>query len=273
MALILHFIRHGRAEHVDSVCIGHTDRPLADAGLNEIEALARRLDTHDLPCISSDLMRAHDSAERLTTGAVTLDSHLREMNFAEWDGRSWADLEVADGAQLNEWMSDWTTIRAPGRESFAGVIARVRSWLGDLPRDAGTAAGHRTCRQYPRGGGGAARTAAVKGVRASGRSRTRHHLFNRVARRNTVGMEFPRFLIVVSALGAFAGTSVAQPITVRDGADLAVTVGAPVRRVASLVSSSVDIMIALGAAGRIVARTRYDTSSVVARAADVGVDR
>ena len=83
-------------------------------------------------------------------------------------------------------------------------------------------------------------------------------------------MEFPRFLIVVSALGALAGTSVAQPITVRDGADLAVTVKAPVRRVASLVSSSIDIMIVLGAADRIVARTRYDTSSVVAHAADIG---
>lgn len=135
MALILHFIRHGRAEDVDGLCIGHTDRPLAEAGLTEIEALARRLDTHDLPCISSDLARAHASAERLTSGAITLDPRLREMNFGEWDGRSWADLEVADGAQLNEWMSDWTTIRAPGGESFADVVARVQSWLDDLPRD------------------------------------------------------------------------------------------------------------------------------------------
>jgi iron complex transport system substrate-binding protein len=83
-------------------------------------------------------------------------------------------------------------------------------------------------------------------------------------------MEFPRFLIIAGALCALPATSVAQPVTVRDGAGLAVTVPAPVRRVAALVSSSVDIIVALGAAERIVARTRYDTSSAVARAADVG---
>jgi alpha-ribazole phosphatase len=135
VALTLHFIRHGRAEDVDGLCIGHTDRGLSEAGHKEIEAFARRLDVHDLPCISSDLVRARTSAERLTTGPITLDPRLREMNFGEWDGRSWADLELADGAQLNEWMADWTTIRAPGGESFDDVVVRVRSWLDELPQD------------------------------------------------------------------------------------------------------------------------------------------
>ncbi len=71
-------------------------------------------------------------------------------------------------------------------------------------------------------------------------------------------------------LAAGSTDLVAQPITVRDGTGQVVTVKAPARRVASLMSSAVDIIVALGAADRIAARTRYDTSSAVARAADVG---
>ncbi len=72
-------------------------------------------------------------------------------------------------------------------------------------------------------------------------------------------------------VSSVAGASLsAQPITVRDGAGLTVTMQAPARRVASLMSSTIDIMISLGAADRIAARTRYDTATVIAKAANVG---
>lgn len=76
--------------------------------------------------------------------------------------------------------------------------------------------------------------------------------------------------LALSWLPLLATSVVAQPISVRDGAGLTVTVKAPVRRVASLIGSTVDIIIALGAADRIAARTRYDTASAVRRAADMG---
>lgn len=75
-------------------------------------------------------------------------------------------------------------------------------------------------------------------------------------------------LVVVSVLETTPVT--AQPVTVRDGAGLPVTVKAPAMRVAALIASTVDIIIALGAADRIAARTRYDTASAVARAVNVG---
>ncbi|MBC7561975.1 MAG: ABC transporter substrate-binding protein [Gemmatimonadaceae bacterium] len=72
------------------------------------------------------------------------------------------------------------------------------------------------------------------------------------------------------AVPLLASPIVARPITVRDGAGLVVTLKAPARRVASLIGSTVDIMIALGAADRVAARTRYDTATAVRRAADMG---
>ena len=68
----------------------------------------------------------------------------------------------------------------------------------------------------------------------------------------------------------FAATLPAQAITVRDGAGLTVTIKAPAMRIASLMSSTIDIIVALGAADRVAARTRYDTASVVAKAVNVG---
>ena len=76
--------------------------------------------------------------------------------------------------------------------------------------------------------------------------------------------------VALLAVPLLASPVVAQPITVRDGAGLSVTLKAPARRVASLIGSTVDIMIALGAADRVAARTRYDTATAVRRAADMG---
>lgn len=83
-------------------------------------------------------------------------------------------------------------------------------------------------------------------------------------------MEFVRILASAVATLTLAGSLAAQQITVRDGAGLPVTVKAPVQRIASLMSSAIDIAVALGAADRIAARTRYDTASAVARATNVG---
>lgn len=83
-------------------------------------------------------------------------------------------------------------------------------------------------------------------------------------------MEFPRFSVVAALLVGVAGRMDAQQTTVRDGAGLPVSVPAPARRVASLMSSATEIIISLGAADRVVARTRYDTSGAVARAANMG---
>lgn len=83
-------------------------------------------------------------------------------------------------------------------------------------------------------------------------------------------MERLRFLSGLAAALLLTLPVIAQPISVRDGAGQTVTIAAPARRVAALIASSVDIIVALGAADRVAARTRYDTSSAVARAIDVG---
>lgn len=79
-----------------------------------------------------------------------------------------------------------------------------------------------------------------------------------------------RSIVAMSATVLLGGTLPAQAATVRDGAGLTVTVTAPATRVASLMGSAIDIIVALGAADRVAARTRYDTASAVAKAINVG---
>jgi iron complex transport system substrate-binding protein len=84
-------------------------------------------------------------------------------------------------------------------------------------------------------------------------------------------MELPKLVALVTTAILACGTGAqAQAITVRDGTGQIVTLRAPAKRVASLVASSIDILVSLGAADRVVARTRYDTASAVARAVNVG---
>jgi broad specificity phosphatase PhoE len=136
--MIVHFVRHARAEGVDGRCIGHTDVPLSAAGRDDARATGIRWDLAAggvLRCLSSDLIRAKETAALLLpSSGHTHDARLREMDFGTWDGRTWADLETTDATRLQRWMADWTTERAPDGESFADVIARVRSLIDALPR-------------------------------------------------------------------------------------------------------------------------------------------
>jgi ABC-type Fe3+-hydroxamate transport system substrate-binding protein len=79
-----------------------------------------------------------------------------------------------------------------------------------------------------------------------------------------------RSIVALTATMLLVVPSQAQRVSVRDGAGLTVTVQAPARRVASLMGSAIDIIVALGAADRVAARTRYDTATAVAKAINVG---
>lgn len=138
--MILHLVRHARSDGADNRCIGHTDLPLSRSSSDDARHTAARWQLGaiaGLQCISSDLDRACETATLLTAPDTQrqTDPRLREMNFGEWDGREWDDIERTDGAGLQSWMADWTTVRAPGGESFGDVIKRVSNLLDELPRD------------------------------------------------------------------------------------------------------------------------------------------
>lgn len=63
------------------------------------------------------------------------DARLDELDFGAWEGRAW---DAIGAAALEAWVADFAHHRPGGGESVAGMLARVRSALGDIqmPGDA-----------------------------------------------------------------------------------------------------------------------------------------
>ena len=118
--------------------IGHSDPALSSEGRAEIEALLSTVTERPARLVSSDLLRARESAAILATRwgmDLLTDTRLRELYFGEWEGRTWQDFEREDGDRLETWMRDWIGTPAPGGESFADMVERVSQWLADSQGD------------------------------------------------------------------------------------------------------------------------------------------
>lgn len=139
------FIRHGAADGTSGRCIGRTDVPLSAAGAEAIRALVAanmRLWLSQAPSrdavrvISSDLRRALDSASIIaaTLGVpLETDGRLREMDFGDWDGRLWSEIEGCDSDRLRDWMERWQTNGHPPNGEALDVFAgRADAWLAGI---------------------------------------------------------------------------------------------------------------------------------------------
>ncbi len=123
-------VRHGETTcSRDGVLAGWTDVPLTEIGVAQAEALRPLLADTDFDGVwSSDLRRAVQSA-LLARGAPVADPRLREINFGELEGKSWATLDPVNKKGIVE-FNGW---RAPGGESLDEVRARVHGFLSELP--------------------------------------------------------------------------------------------------------------------------------------------
>jgi broad specificity phosphatase PhoE len=122
----------------------HIDISVNDVGRRQASALARRLAGVTLDrAISSPLFRARETAEIVASAAasatagagglvIDADPRLREMDYGAWEGRTYAEIEAADGAYRHEWETAPDQLSCPGGESGLDVADRVRSFLGDL---------------------------------------------------------------------------------------------------------------------------------------------
>jgi len=132
-------IRHGETAWNASTRIqGHTDIPLNEHGQRQAQLLAQALAQADKidTIYSSDLQRAFATAQAmaLQTGA-SLVTHvgLRERAFGDFEGRSFAQIELELPAQAQLWRTrapDWTP--PGGGESLSVMQQRVMATVNAL---------------------------------------------------------------------------------------------------------------------------------------------
>ena len=115
--------------NVDTRIQGHLDIGLNDTGRWQAERLGLALSGEPIAAIyASDLSRAHDTAlavSRRTGVPVRAEPGLRERCFGEFEGRTFAEIELELPEQAKRWRQRDPAFTPAGGESLLVLQARV----------------------------------------------------------------------------------------------------------------------------------------------------
>jgi glucosyl-3-phosphoglycerate phosphatase len=129
MRLLL--VRHGQSEwNAGRILQGQADIPLSALGREQADALAPAI-AGLVPCraITSDLVRASETAARLGFPDARPEPRLREIDVGRWQGRAITDLLAEDAAAYEGWRAG--THRPEGGELWDEFVERTVSAVLD----------------------------------------------------------------------------------------------------------------------------------------------
>lgn len=130
----LYLVRHPPVAVPDGVCYGATDVALAPGWREGAERSIARIDAEDRACarvVASPLSRCTEPASVLGR-AVRTDPRLRELDFGDWELRSWAEI---GRPALDAWARDLLEHAPPGGEALGALDARAGEFLAGLRGD------------------------------------------------------------------------------------------------------------------------------------------
>jgi broad specificity phosphatase PhoE len=122
------FIRHAETEMAGTFC-GHSDPPINPRGREQIQELLNALSKEQVGIVyTSDLQRAVSTAsalaERFGVSQIATPN-LREIDFGDWEGLTWQEIEIGDPAYARRWTEAYPNLPAPAGESFIAFQTRV----------------------------------------------------------------------------------------------------------------------------------------------------
>ena len=122
------FIRHAETDLAGRFC-GHSNPPVNEHGQCQIEELLQLLEGESIDAVySSDLLRSLTTADAIAKkfglAPVTIPG-LREIDFGEWEGLSWEEIESRDRNYASKWSKAYPALPAPGGELFEAFQSRV----------------------------------------------------------------------------------------------------------------------------------------------------
>lgn len=146
----VYFVRHGETDwNAEARLQGQADTDLNDNGRAQASANGRTLarlipDPAAFDFVSSPMLRTRETMERLraamglSPSGYRTDPRLVEVNFGDWQGRTFAELEAVDpGCFARRQADKWTFVPpGDGAESYAQLAERVRPWLDGANGDA-----------------------------------------------------------------------------------------------------------------------------------------
>jgi alpha-ribazole phosphatase len=122
------FIRHAETDMAGTFC-GHCDPELNARGRDQLTDLINTLCKEEIGVVyTSDLRRAHATGMAIANafGAdCRVRSALREINFGQWEGATWKEIEQRNGAYARRWIAEYPRLPPPDGERVFDFERRV----------------------------------------------------------------------------------------------------------------------------------------------------
>ncbi|BDG36614.1 hypothetical protein PcaKH15_25200 [Parageobacillus caldoxylosilyticus] len=129
--LAITFIRHGMTpENEARRYIGHTDVPLAGQEKTRLLQADLQFFKPVNLLVSSDLLRCRQTCERLFRnycGAKCEMEQWREINFGDWEGKTFPELKEIK--EYQQWLHSPFSVAPPNGESYKAFCRRVEEAL------------------------------------------------------------------------------------------------------------------------------------------------
>lgn len=126
----LTMVRHTSVDVPTGVCYGFSDVALNTSFEEEAKVVKSQLEGMAFDKVySSPLSRCTRLAAFCGFPDPVLDDRIKELNFGEWEMKSWMEIDRADATA---WFADWLNCPTKNGESYAQMQKRVDSFLDDL---------------------------------------------------------------------------------------------------------------------------------------------
>jgi len=132
--MTLWLVRHAQPLIDKGICYGQLDMKANLAETQKCAAMLKNVLPAGAYLLTSPLQRCELLAQMFKSLQPGLtfkkDGRLQEMNFGQWEGRAWADI---DPAALGAWTADFANYRAGDTGESAGqFMTRVASAFDEL---------------------------------------------------------------------------------------------------------------------------------------------
>ena len=122
----VHLIRHTPVNISKQICYGRLEVPLLDSFNQDLKRIKNQLlKKYDI-MYSSPAKRCIALAEALNFGEIIKDKRLLEIDFGDWEGLEWDEI---DKNLLNHWMEDFVNVAPTNGESFIQMYLRVSNFI------------------------------------------------------------------------------------------------------------------------------------------------
>jgi broad specificity phosphatase PhoE len=129
------FIRHAETDMAGRFC-GHSDPDVNAKGRMQLTELTHLLSAEAIDEVySSDLRRAKSTAQAIAAARnipLSLRPALREIDFGQWEGLSWEQIEQRDSDYARRWMAGYPHLPAPSGDSFQAFEERILQEVNQL---------------------------------------------------------------------------------------------------------------------------------------------